>query len=236
MSISFLSVIVPVYREAAIINECLAHIDEWSSPVPLEVIVVDGDDDTTVRHIDSHERGYPLRVVRSERGRGNQLHAGAAHARGDALLFLHVDTRLSRRAPEKVVDTLSSADAGAFTLTVDSSSAVIRSIAAVAAVRSRLTRIPYGDQAHFVTRDAYLRAGGYRPIPIMEDVAFMRCLKRGNFRVSLLRERARNTDRRWRKEGPLRSTLRNWLLMLLYRAGASPFLLVRLYTPHNTQP
>jgi GT2 family glycosyltransferase len=88
--------------------------------------------------------------------------------------------------------------------------------------------LPYGDQALFARREAYDRIGGFRPLPLMEDVDFVRRLSRVG-RLALLDHRALTSPRRWETRGVLSRTLRNWRVLLLYALGRSPERLVGLY-------
>jgi GT2 family glycosyltransferase len=100
--------------------------------------------------------------------------------------------------------------------------------------RSRLTRIPYGDQAIFIRRDYFRSMGGFQDIPIMEDADLRRRIKKKGGKIHILRDRVKISARRWEKEGILYGTLRNWLLVSLFYAGVKPERLARFYAP-NTQ-
>jgi hypothetical protein len=98
----------------------------------------------------------------------------------------------------------------------------------MANVRSRLLKVPYGDQALFVRRSAYFQTGGFKDWPIMEDVDLVRQLNRiGGFK--LVRGYVRTSSRRWEKENPVYTSLRNYFLILRYLAGVSPHTLARHY-------
>jgi hypothetical protein len=119
---------------------------------------------------------------------------------------------------------------GAFDLRIDGRKIAFRVIETIASLRSRLTRIPYGDQAMFI-RASYFRTlgGGFREIPIMEDVDLMQRLKRDGRRIVIIREGVTTSARRWEEEGPVFGTLRNWSLMVLYFCGVAPERLARFY-------
>jgi hypothetical protein len=99
----------------------------------------------------------------------------------------------------------------------------------VANLRSRLTRIPYGDQAIFIRASYFRSIGGFKEIPIMEDVDLMRRIKRKGWRIVIFQEPVITSARRWEKEGLLFGTLRNWFLMTLFLCGVSPERLARFY-------
>jgi rSAM/selenodomain-associated transferase 2 len=213
-----ISVIVPVYREAAVIGTTLDHLFCLPGAADIECIVVDGSPQADTLDAVSHPG---VKKVRSPRGRGMQMNRGAALARAPICLFLHADTRLPSTALAGIQRILRgpSLAGGAFDLGIDSPKKAYRLIEGVASLRSRLTRIPYGDQAIFIRKNAFCRLGGYRTIPLMEDVDLMRRLKRAGLRIAILNERVSTSPRRWEKEGALYCTLRNWTLMALYLAG-----------------
>jgi len=228
MTMDKISVIIPVRGEEARIKKTLHDLRACDRGDQVEIIVVDGD-----------ERGTTCRVIidsdvvalRAPRGRGRQMNAGATVAHGDILLFLHADTRLPRDAFESVRRVFRDTEfaAGAFDLAIDAPGIIFRIIERAATIRSRVTRIPYGDQCHVVRRTVFEQMRGYRDIPIMEDVDFMWRVRRGHGRVVFFGDRAITSARRWRKEGILWCTLRNWLLMILYLMGARPERLSRFY-------
>jgi hypothetical protein len=149
------------------------------------------------------------------------MNLGAGLALAPICLFLHADTRLPSTALVDIQRILRGASlaGGAFDLGIDSPKKAYRLIESVASLRSRLTRIPYGDQAIFIRKNAFWRLGGYRAIPLMEDVDLMRRLKRAGLRIALLNKRVSTSPRRWEQEGALYCTLRNWALMALYLVG-----------------
>jgi hypothetical protein len=118
---------------------------------------------------------------------------------------------------------------GAFNLGISSGKWIYRVIAGAASLRSRLTRIPYGDQAIFIRRDEFRNLGGYPVIPIMEDVALMRQIKNRGGKITIIPHPVETSPRRWQREGVVCGTLRNWLLLLAYFLGRSPEKLARYY-------
>ena len=228
------TVIIPCLGEARTIGPLLDHVRGLPAPGEVEVLVVDG-----APGADTLAAMDPTKAVglSSEPGRARQMNAGAARARGEALVFLHADTRLPGDAFAALLDALGTgpdggAVGGAFDLDIDSKRPVIRLIALVGRWRARLTRVPFGDQAIFVSRQAFQAVGGFPDAPIMEDVRFMRTLKRHG-RVVVLRRRVMTSARRWEAEGALRCTLRNWALRALHGLGVPPERLARLYRPHE---
>jgi rSAM/selenodomain-associated transferase 2 len=220
-----LSVVIPALDEAAILADTLGALP----PGLAEVIVADGGSRDATRDI---ARAHGCRVVESAPGRGTQMNAGAAAAGGDVLLFLHADTRLPEGAVEAVAAALDdpAVVGGAFRLGIDSDDGFLRLVAGAANLRSRLTGVCYGDQALFARRAAFEAVRGFPPYPVMEDVAFVRALRRRG-RVVLLAGRVRTSARRWERENPLYTTLRNTVLVSLFRLGVAPERLARWYRP-----
>jgi rSAM/selenodomain-associated transferase 2 len=227
------SFIVPVLNEADAINPLIGHIRSLERAGEGEVIVVDGSSSgDTVRAV----ADAGIRRLSSGRGRALQMNVGAAAAKGRYLIFLHADTRLPRRALTLIEEAMTAGDiaGGAFDLRIDSPRLSLRLISRVASLRSRLTRIPYGDQAIFIRKEAFDRIGGYPSIPLMEDVALMRNLKKAGRRIFIIPEPAATSPRRWEAEGIVYTTLRNWSLIMAYFLGASPEKLARYYRHGRT--
>ncbi len=231
MSVTF-SIIIPVLHEASAIGEAVARIRLLDGGEQAEVIVVDGDRSGETL------RALPDGVVRkiiSEPGRGCQLNRGAGAASGEVLVFLHADTALPHNALGRIGEALSddTLAGGAFDLGIASPRPIFRLIERVASRRSRLTRIPYGDQAIFLRRACFRTLGGFRELPIMEDVELMRRLRCSGGRIAILPERVVTSARRWEKEGVLYTTFRNWALVTLFALGMDAKRLVRWYRPHQ---
>jgi rSAM/selenodomain-associated transferase 2 len=222
-----ISIIVPVFAEPTI-GQTLAHLSNLRGRRAAEIIVVDGDArETTLSRIQWPE----IIKLKAPKGRGIQMNVGARRARGRYLLFVHADTRLPASALQRVRDTLGrpSIVAGAFDLGIDSPKPIFRMIERSASWRSRLTRVPYGDQALFFERHYFLRMGGYRNIALMEDVEIMHRVRRCGGRIHIVADRVQTSARRWEHEGVLFCTLRNWLLLTLYAWGVSPERLAHYY-------
>jgi rSAM/selenodomain-associated transferase 2 len=222
------SVIVPVLNESGQINTLIENIHSCSQPYKCQIIIADGDSrGGTARAI----RDNNIVAIISEPGRGRQMNAGAALATGDVLVFLHADTRLPRQAFARI-DNLMRKDgfvAGAFTLAVDSKRFGLRYVELAAAFRSRLLRIPYGDQAIFMRKDYFEKIGRYKEIPLMEDVDLMRRIKKAGGKIAVLSERVSTSARKWEKDGILFGTLRNHVLVGLFYLGINPQTLARFY-------
>ena len=221
-----LSIVVPALDEAHGIPAALAAL------APLrrrghEVIVVDGgSSDGTV----ALARGAADRVVSSPCGRASQMNAGAAIARGDVLVFLHADTRLPEDADELILRALAASGRawGRFDVRIEGASAFFPLIGFLMNLRSRASGIATGDQAMFVEREAFARAGRFPPVALMEDVALSRALKRISPPLCLARK-AVTSGRRWERNGVLRTVLLMWWLRLRFFLGAAPADLARRY-------
>jgi len=221
-----LSIIVPCLNEAEGIAGTLSALAPLRSR-GAEVIVVDGgSSDGTVERAAPHADC----VISAPRGRASQMNAGAARARGEILLFLHADTRLPESADALIVEGLkrSRRGWGRFDVAISGSNPLLRVVAWLMNVRSRLTGIATGDQAIFATRSLFTAAGGYPDIALMEDIAICKRLKR--FGPPLcLRHRLTASGRRWEKHGVVRTILLMWRIRLAYWRGADPRKLAMRY-------
>ena len=218
-----LSIVVPALNEAAGVTAALEALAPLRERVA-EVIVVDGGSTDG-----TPERAVPLadQVLASPRGRAVQMNAGAAAATGDILVFLHADTRLPENADALICGALGGSRVwGRFDVRFEGDALPL--VAASMNLRSRTTGIATGDQAMFVTRDAFVRAGGFPEIALMEDVALSARLKRLT-RPACLRACVTTSPRRWRTHGTLRTVLTMWRLRLAFFLGADPKRLARAY-------
>ena len=222
------SFIIPVWDEEAIISRTIEQVLSLHASGSAEVIVVDGD--PAGRTIKA-ARLMGVRTAISEKGRGNQMNLGASLAAGEILIFLHADTLLPPDALKLIETAMAdgSCIAGAFNLAIDSERPAYRLIEKAASFRSRMTRIPYGDQTIFIRRRDFLGLGGFRNIAIMEDVEFMQRIKKGKGKICIIGEVVRTSPRRWEKDGIVYTTGRNWILLSLYLCGVKPESLVRFY-------
>ncbi len=218
-----LSIIMPVLNEADRIEAALRALAPFRAR-GVETIVADGGSSDGTSQI---ARAIADRVLNAPRGRAIQMNAGAAVAKGDALLFLHVDTQLPDHADMLVLDGLGCRSWGRFDVRFDEGGA-LRLVALMMNVRSRLTGIATGDQAMFMTRAAFEAAGGFPPIALMEDVVLSARLKRFD-RPLCLSARVTSSGRRWRKRGLCRTILLMWQLRLRHFLGADPARLARAY-------
>jgi rSAM/selenodomain-associated transferase 2 len=159
------------------------------------------------------------------------MNAGGSAARGEVLIFLHADTELPVHALERIHALMEQGGCvgGAFDLGIKSNEFTFRVIGKLASWRSRLNRIPFGDQAIFIRRDYFNEIGGYKEIPVMEDVELMKRIKKSGGKIRIFHERVMTSPRRWEQEGVIYCTLRNWTLQVLYFLGVSPHKLAAFY-------
>lgn len=223
-----ISIIIPAYNESAGINLTIENILSIPYTGIKEIIVVDGNPEGNTANA---VKAKNIKTLLSEKGRAKQMNKGAFNSTGNILLFLHADTKLPNDALEKISDVMNKKDivAGAFDLGILSEKIIYRLIEKAASLRSRITRIPYGDQAIFVRREYFQKTGGFKEIPLMEDVELMRRIKRDRGKIFIIPDKVMTSPRRWEKEGVLYCTLRNWLLITLYYLGVNPERLVKFY-------
>lgn len=224
-----ISIIIPVYRETGTIIKTISSLVETAARHRPQIIVVDGEPDAgTIACISD----VPfITTMVSPSGRARQMNAGASRATGDILLFLHADTTLPAHALQSVIAVCQN-DAivgGAFDLSINAKQAAYRIIEKAASLRSRITRIPYGDQAIFIKREYFQNLGGFTPIPIMEDVDLMYRIKKRGARIAILDSAVQTSPRRWRRDGVVFGTIRNWALVCAYFLGVPPHRLANHY-------
>jgi rSAM/selenodomain-associated transferase 2 len=221
-----LTIVVPVLNEAAIIVDALRALAPLRAR-GAEVIVVDGGSgDGTPRLA----QPFADRVVAAPRGRGAPLNLGAARGRGDALLFLHADTALPDNADRLIAAALARRVWGRFDLRIAGRHPLLAVVGRMINWRSRLTGVATGDQAIFVTRAAFLAVGGFPDLPLMEDIAISRRLKK-LCRPFCIATPVVTSGRRWEHYGVLRTIVLMWRLRLAFYVGVAPARLAMRYGP-----
>jgi len=218
-----LSIVIPALNEAHGIRSCLEALGALRRRGH-EVILADGG---SVDGTGELAASLCDRVVSGARGRAVQMNWGARHATGDALVFLHADTRLPAAADVLVSEALQRHLWGRFDVEIEGRRRLLKVVGCAMNLRSRVSGIATGDQAIFVRRDAF---GGFPEIALMEDIAFSRQMKRRGA-PACLRERVRTSGRRWEARGVLRTVALMWRLRLLYFLGVRPERLARRYEP-----
>ena len=222
------SIVIPVLNEADGINSLIEDLLNREDASKSQIIVVDGDPEgTTVKAIINKQ---VVRLI-SARGRGCQMNAGVKAAEGGILVFLHADTKLPREAMGKIRSVMEGDGfvGGAFDLHIESDRFFLKCVSTATNWRARLLRIPYGDQAIFIRKNYFDRIGGFKEIPLMEDVELMGRIKKRGDRIFIISEAVGTSARRWEKEGAIFGTSRNLILICLYKFGVSPFILARFY-------
>lgn len=218
-----IGVIIPTWNEAAAIERAIRSVSEAG-----EVIVVDGGSGDRTCEIAA---SLGAKVMTSDRpGRGLQLAAGAAACDRPVLLFLHGDCFLEDAEDSKPTPLRQICDAlntdtdrgwGAMRQRIDAPQKIFRVVAWGNALRVQCRAMAFGDQAIFVRRDWYLEAGGFEPVPLMEDVRLSSRLRRRG-RPLLVDGPVVISPRRWQRRGVIRQTLLNWSLQVAHRLGVSP--------------
>lgn len=226
MAMPRLSIVVPALDEAAGIAATLDALAPLRAR-GAEVLVVDGGstDATVALAVPRCDR-----VIAGPRGRARQMNAGAAVARAPVLLFLHADTRLPEGADDALLAALAGGPHwGRFDVRIEGRPPLLRVVAALMNLRSRLTGIVTGDQALFVRRDRFEALGGFPDQPLMEDIELSRRLRRAAGRPACLRLRVTTSGRRWEQRGVWRTIVLMWWLRWRYWRGAAPEALARAY-------
>jgi rSAM/selenodomain-associated transferase 2 len=222
------SIILPVLNEAERINDTVVHLRDHNDEEEMEIIIVDGDAAGSTIKAVIDEKVLKLTALR---GRARQMNIGATRAKGDVLLFLHADTRLPLNAFALIRSTLhrNRAVAGAFDIGFDTKRRIFSVAELYVALRTRLTRVPFGDQAIFIRRSFFEQIGGYRDIPLMEDVELMKRIRKRGDTVVIIPQKARTSPRRYERDGVLYCTFRNLAMQILYAWGVPPERLIKWY-------
>ena len=213
-----LSILIPTLNEARRLPLLLADLARW--PHGAQVIVVDGgsrDRTTAVVSLAGVDR-----LSSPERGRGQQLIHGMAAARHDWTLVLHADSRLPLRWCRAVQQVMQSPQARRaawyFDFQVEDRGPMLWLLERCVALRSGLGQRPYGDQGLLIHRTVYAASGGYRPIPLMEDLDLVERIAR-HHRLRRLRCPLVTSNRRWQEQGVISRAWHNWMLRRRWHQG-----------------
>lgn len=231
-----ISVVIPALNaERQLPATLTALVPAAVDGVVREVIIVDGGSTDKTRNVADHA-GADFLIAAP--GRGSQLAEGAAHAKFPWLLFLHADTVLEDGWANEAVDFIHRVDVGehpraaaAFRFRLDDKGMAPRALEMIVRARCSALRLPYGDQGLLISRRLFDEVGGYRDLPIMEDVDIIRRL--GRKRIALLKADATTSAERYRREGYLARMLRNQTCLALYSAGLPITTIQRIYGRAN---
>jgi len=216
------SIIIPTLNEQETIASCLLALQPLRSNC--EIIVVDATKDQSTIPAPLADK-----IVSSAKGRARQMNLGASHAIGDIFIFLHADTYLPEHALRLIEQRLGNKQWGRFDIQLRGDHFMLKVIAWMMNLRSRLTGIATGDQVIFVTRKAFAAVGQYPEIALMEDIALSKALKKISPPLCL-NAKVTSSGRRWERYGIYRTILLMWSLRLRYFFGADPQLLAALYS------
>ncbi|MEM6752710.1 MAG: TIGR04283 family arsenosugar biosynthesis glycosyltransferase [Cyanobacteria bacterium P01_C01_bin.38] len=212
-----ITIIIPTLNESKNIQATLASTQASTN---VEVIVVDGgSEDNTVDIVES----LGVKVIAGYKNRARQMNAGARNATGDILLFLHADTVLPTDFDAMIRSALQqpSSVGGAFALRINAPDIGLRLVEWGVKLRSKLFKMPYGDQAIFITREKFNYIGGFPELAIMEDFELIRNLKSIG-KIAFIPVPVITSPRRWLKKGILQTTLINQIVIIAYFIGISP--------------
>lgn len=227
-SAGLISIVVPVLNEAGQVSEALQRLQGFRAAGHEVVLVDGGSSDATCEQA----RPYVDQLLNSRPGRAKQMNAGAASARGNILLFLHVDTELPDTARHQLESSAVKGRWGRFDVRLSPGHRMFPVIAFLMNVRSRLTGIATGDQCLFADKALFDRIGGFPDQPLMEDIELCRRLKCVQ-KPLCLRDKVITSSRRWQKNGVWRTIFLMWRFRLFYFLGRSPESLAAEYYPES---
>lgn len=222
-----LSIIIPVYNEPDTINDLIMHIKTIMNNNNYEIIIVDAQNNkSTLKKIKDNT---VIKLV-SEKGRALQMNTGAESASGEILLFLHADTFLPENAYNFINQALiNNIVAGAFNLGLNNKKFIYRIMEIIVKYRTKVSRVPFGDQAIFIKKDYFFEIGKYKKIPFLEDVELMKRIRKNKNKICIISAKVLSSTRKWENDGIWYNTFRNTLIQILYSIGVSPHRLIKFY-------
>lgn len=232
-----ISIVIPVLNESDKINDHLDHLKDIFKKSVFEIIVVDCDDQgSTINAIKASDNINIIKLI-SRKGRAIQMNRGAAESASDLILFLHADTYLPDCAEPEIESVFSDKDivAAAFDFTFDVKSFGLNIISFFGRLRTRISRIPFGDQAICIRREYFKNIGGYKEISLMEDVELLKRIRNRGDKIFISKLRVTTSARKYINEGLLNNTIRNWRNQILYNFGWNPEKLVKYYYRNNNK-
>ena len=223
-----LSIIIPTLNEEANINATLTNLNKSDITCSFNIIIVDGgSQDATV--CQAQQQG--AQIIKSESGRGKQLAAGGKYAKGTWFLFLHADTILEtgwfREVEQFITDVKEPDRAAVFSFKLDEDNFATSFLETIVKWRTHKLALPYGDQGLLISNELYHNLEGYAPISIMEDVEIVRRIGRSQLHV--FKSHAITSSHKYRRDGYILRTLRNFLCLTLYFLGFQPHWISKIY-------
>lgn len=217
-----IAIIVPVLNEGDGVEQLLGHLDSYRP----QVVIVDGGSEDQTKTI-CQNKGFA--VISSGAGRARQMNAGLSAIHAECYWFLHADCLPPSAGPDLIQQSLASGyEWGRFDVRLSAVGLIYRVIERLMNWRSCLTRVATGDQGIFVSRSALLKTGGYPDIPLMEDIAISKLLRKQG-PCACIHSPIRVSARRWQQQGVLRTIVLMWWLRLRYFLGADPTDLHKAY-------
>lgn len=221
-----LAIVIPVYNEAQVLPDALTALGGLSMGSSDCIVFIDGGSTDQSRAL--IEAGG-FRCITSAPGRAKQMNTGMKNTHSDIILYLHIDTSISSCNISNIKKSYKQGYiSGRFDISLSNSSVTHRIISFFINMRSRMTKIATGDQGMFVRRDILSKIGGFRDIPLMEDIELSSRLRRLG-KVACLRDKLVTSSRRWEDHGIFRTVYLMWKLRFLYWLGVSPQKLTKMY-------
>lgn len=224
-----ISIIIPTLNESRVIIKTLMNIQPLRQHGH-EVILVDGGSNDDTVSLAEH---LVDQVITTSSGRAHQMNTGARHAWGNTFLFLHADSLLPDKADELITLALKQRCWGFFKVRLDSRHPLIKTVAVMMNLRSRISAIATGDQAIFIRRNCFEAVAGFAKIPLMEDIQLCKHLKQVGYGPSVIAEQVISSARRWQQKGIVRTILLMWQLRWAYWRGTPAEELVKRYYPSH---
>ncbi|MFT6261354.1 MAG: rSAM/selenodomain-associated transferase 2 [Bermanella sp.] len=219
-----LSIVVPVYNEADQVDKLIRRLRLLNDDLVADIIIVDGGStDDTVERLSQQ-----FNVIQSEKGRANQMNAGAKLANGTWVMFVHADTDLGPSHIAAAVSYGAMHKWGRFDVKLSGKGFSFRVIEVFINWRSRLTKVATGDQCIFVRKSVFDQLNGFTDMPLMEDVDLSKRLKRLG-KPACLEKKVTTSSRRWEENGVVTTVLLMWKLRYLFWRGVSSEELAKLY-------
>jgi len=222
---ALLSIVIPTLNSANLISPTLLSLSEGiEANLIKELIISDGNSTDDIKKL-SNEIGAVF--IKGQKGRGIQLHRGAMKATGKWILFIHSDTVLpSGWAIEFLKHIKNQENAGYCKLSFDDPSLMAKLMSFGANLRSSIFKLPYGDQGLLISKKLYNEIGGYPDLPLMEDVAIVKLLKK---KIQLVPVTIKTSAFKYKRDGWLKRSIKNVTLLIRFKFGADPHKLAKLY-------